>query len=185
MSVSPDATVSLKQLDGSTRHVNHVKRPVAEDTLRPLDLILTEDGRCNYISPKGEACGRVRVKEDRYQARHWLTHHAMKELSQIECHKLDMSEATIINTEAKVNAAKKYKTRCPLSCPHKRTRTADSFVRHYCLVRHMVRCAKRQNIELSKINANKWARENMEVCRPSREFGSGYLAAVWRIHHAS
>ena len=129
----------------------------------------------------------MRVKEDRYQARHWLAHHAMKELSQIECHKLDLSEATIINTEARVNATKKYKTRCPLSCLHtssKKTRTADSFVRNYCLVRHMVRCTKRQNIELSKIDANRWARENMEVCRPSREFGSGYLAAVWRIHHA-
>ena len=183
----PAATVVLEQLDASTRHVDHVKQPAAEHILTPLDLILTEDDRCSYVSPEGEACGTKRVKESRYQARHWITCHAMEEVSQIERHHLDMAKAKIITTEQKMKTAIEYRTWCPLclQTSHTKTGPQDFYVRDDSLVRHMVGCAKKRNVELSRTNANEWVRKNMGVFRPHREFRSGYLAAVWRIYHAS
>ena len=86
-----------------------------QNTQTPLDLILTEEDRCSYVSPEGEACGTKRVKENRYQAQHWFTCHAMEEVSQKERHHLDLAKAKIINTEARLKTATEYRTVSTLS----------------------------------------------------------------------
>jgi hypothetical protein len=167
-SVPPTETVALNQLGGNT--TEHVEGTAG---LRPIDLILTDDGRCNYISPEGKPCARRRLKQDRYQARHWLTCHVMREVDQVQYNQLDFRNAYVIKTEARMRAAIKYKTWCPLCT------STDYFVRDDTLTRHMKNCS---GGKVSRSRANRWARENMLF--GVGEFSNGYLTAVWRIHHA-
>ena len=161
-------------------HINNADESAAENIVRPIDLILTENGRCNYVSPDGKACDQPRVKADRDQARHWITRHLSKELKSIEADKRVMSKARIITTPAKMEVAKLYRTLCPVEGCECKT----WFTRQCSLVRHMETCAEQHNIQLSRVEANELARDIMEVvCQPS-EFGNGYLGAVWRIHQA-
>ena len=171
----PDATAALAQL-GEPTQINNADANAAN----PIDLILTEDGMCNYVSPEGKACGEPRVKKDRDQARHWITCHMNKELTCIEAGELEMSNARIITTEAKKAVAALYQSSCPVT----RCESTVLFTRKDALVRHMLICAKRHKIQLSRRKANKQARKRMEVFHQPSEFGRGYLGAVQRIHQA-
>jgi hypothetical protein len=145
-----------------------------------MDLIVTPDGVCTYVSPEGKRCA---ARQDRHQARHWFTCHVIQELKQIESNKLMMMNARIITSEARMRVATEYKTRCPfIFC--ELTRSTGFFVREDTLARHMVHCADKKGLKVSRDWALWWAWENMEVLRNSEEFGNGYLAAIWRIHRA-
>jgi hypothetical protein len=177
--VPQGATVALEKL-GNSIQVNDRQASRAEG-LRLVDLILTWDGRCNYISPEGEACSQARLKADRDQSRHWIVCHAMKEAELIETGELEMANANIVNTEARMNIAAQYKIKCPFSfC--KGIGPKGWVVREDSLKRHVLRCAKRHNIPLSDDAAKALVDASMDLDSVPRR---GYLGAFLRIHQAS
>jgi hypothetical protein len=124
-------------------------------------------------------------------ARHWFTHHAMKEMGCIEKKSLDMSQARIINSPARMSVAMKYIARRPFVFCGNATDPHRYFVRQDTLVRHMETCAKKENARRAKddkilsdesiLLLSAWA-NRMQYDRSP--FGSEYEAAVWSVHNA-
>jgi hypothetical protein len=52
-------------------------------------------------------------KSPRFIARHRLTCHAMREIMWIEKRHLDMAQASVINSPARLRVAKRYIAHCP------------------------------------------------------------------------
>jgi hypothetical protein len=105
----------------------------------------------------------------------------MKEAELIETGQLEMANAKILNTNARMNVAAEYKVKCPFTfC--KGIGPKCWVVRDDSLSRHILRCAKRHNIPLTKDTATALAHASMEV---GGVFRNGYLRAVWRIYQAS
>jgi hypothetical protein len=123
-SAPPTATAALEQLEGSLGSTIHPAphRIVAEasassrstNAASPIDMILTCERVCNYVPLQGEGCGMdMSDKSPRFIARHWLTCHAMREIMLIEKKDLDMSQASVINSPARLRVARRYGARCP------------------------------------------------------------------------
>ena len=199
MPVPQDGTVALEQLGGtpagmktphmtvsSTTATRIPSQPHSATTTTPIELILTGDNRCNYVSPNGEPCKtNMASKKNSTVARHWLECHAIKELKAVRSRKLPMSRATIINTVAKKLVAERYIATCPLkTCLRKGTSRAI-FPRKdtYSLVRHMSSSRLHMDMPMSRARAEEWALTNLAIQTTSNEFASVYEEAVWRICH--
>ncbi|KAF8511361.1 hypothetical protein JB92DRAFT_2934727 [Gautieria morchelliformis] len=188
--ISPAGTAALAQSDGSPRRhparqtrVSSAapRRRTRFDLLDPIALIVA-DGICTYVSPQGVVCSKTPTRY-RDIAKHWLTH-VMWEMEEIERGRLEMSQAAIINTEARRVVAHKFGKRCPrLLCTH-----STYYVRPEALAAHLKTC--RAGLDLPPPSyevANQMARERMrEIVRYDPQvFGNGYDGAVWSILHAS
>jgi len=147
------------------------------------DIYLTEDGRCNYVSETGKECGE-KIGRNKYGARHWLTKHAMKEVELIERGKLNMRRATIITTPEKMEMARVYC--CFSQCRKRRPKTC--FIRPDAVDRHLVQCAERYDMAMSRKDVKVWIRKNMELKRHTPkstfEWQNCWEAAIWRIYQA-
>ncbi|KAF8512115.1 hypothetical protein JB92DRAFT_3117436 [Gautieria morchelliformis] len=105
--ISPAGTAALAQSDASPRHhparqTTVCSRPPRrrvrpEWLLNPINMIANAGSKCNYISPEGVLCS-VTQRTGGNLAKHWLSH-AMREIVRIEEGQMEMSQATIINTE--------------------------------------------------------------------------------------
>jgi len=197
-----NTTSVQEQLEGCSRSVNNfahgfidetpdgmtkkITDPPAPMVTQAADIYLTAEGRCNYISEQGMACD-TEITEHKYLSRHWFSNHAMKELEDIERGKLTMERALIVTTQAKIQIANKYRIYCWFKkCRH--IRSKKFFVRHDSIVRHLRKCAKANNVSMSKDEANAWAHNRMELERQPRasiKWANRWEAAIWRIHHAS
>ncbi|KAF8466513.1 hypothetical protein JB92DRAFT_3135770 [Gautieria morchelliformis] len=156
--VTSPATIALGQLEGSSRPVSHPAHatvPEAPSSSRGhtrhsthatspiIDLILSGRGTCNYVPPNEEACGiQVTHTSARHVGRHWFTCHAMKELQMIDEKSLDMSQARIINTPARMRIARTHALCCPFSFCRK---LHKHFLRSDSLYRHMKLCVENEN----------------------------------------
>ena len=175
----------VEQLGRSSDHVQESQKNRKE----LLRSILTEDGRCNYVSPEGKPCDFVGRQPDRSQARHWLIVHAMNEAVEIEAGRLTMGQATIVTTEARKDAVLVYATKCPVGACRKSERE-KCFVRLEELLRHVSSCSKRHarkhgrngwpSEEVEKW-AKTWAKEHMQLAHRSRKRESPYYEAVRSI----
>ncbi|KAF8489494.1 hypothetical protein JB92DRAFT_3148051 [Gautieria morchelliformis] len=160
-------------------------RGPSELLLSPMNLI-ANTGKCNYVSPEGELCGvSPRSGRNRDLAKHWLTCHAMRELEKIEYGHIEMSQATIITTQARMLVATRFRIRCPHSPCRKPT---CYYVRPEGLAEHLTTCSAGPDIpppsyELAKEFAHEWMAEMVQYDRGL--FRNGYEAAVWKILHAS
>jgi hypothetical protein len=84
-------------------------------------------------------------KSPRVIARHWLTCHAMREIMWIEKKYLDMSQASVINSPARLRVARRYIARCPFDFCGNAADPQRYFVRQDSLVRHMEACVQQEN----------------------------------------
>ncbi|KAF8528654.1 hypothetical protein JB92DRAFT_3093081 [Gautieria morchelliformis] len=155
------------------------------ELLNPMDLI-ARDGKCNYVSLEGVVCGETSSNHQNGDiAKHWLTRHAMWEMKRIEARQIEMSQATIINTEARMRVANRFRTHCP----HPWCRNPTSYyVRPEALTEHITTCRAGPDLPpRSREVAKQLARERLaEIVQYDRGlFRNGYEAAVWRILHAS
>jgi len=143
------------------------------------DIYRTEDGICRYIDENGVVCG------NKAGARHWMETHVMEELKGIDQGRLYMAQAPTLRTEAKVEAARRYRVFCPIpGCVS--TRCHRFFVRKDSIVRHMFGCSDGY---ISKEQAKVWAGENMELGTQSPRFTTQWRdcweAAIRKIYLAS
>jgi hypothetical protein len=109
----------------------------------------------------------------------------MSEYLSIRGEDLDMSQATIMNSTARMLVAERYLARCPLETCVNQGKPGAEFVRDDSLVRHMNNPKKHKGWKVSKGEARKWTQDNMEIWRMSGELGfsNGYEEAIWRIWH--
>ena len=107
-----------------------------------LHSILTEKGRCNYVSLENKPYDIIGSKEDHSQAWHWLILHAVKEATDIRAKILTMAQATIITMEVRQNAALAYMTECPIGQFQKKGQTR-SYVRPEEMKKHLESCSKK------------------------------------------
>ncbi|KAF8484192.1 hypothetical protein JB92DRAFT_2837055 [Gautieria morchelliformis] len=154
------------------------------ELLTPIDLIV-RDGKCNYVSLQGEVCGETSsCQRNGDIAKHWLTRHAMWEMRRIEEGQIALSQANIINTEARMHVANRFRSRCPNPCCRNPT---CYYVRPEALTEHLTTCSAGPYLPpRSREAAKQLARELLaEIVQYDRElFRNGYEAAVWRILHA-
>ncbi|KAF8490695.1 hypothetical protein JB92DRAFT_3008232 [Gautieria morchelliformis] len=140
---------------------------------------------CNYVSLQGEVCGETSsCQRNGDIAKHWLTRHAMWELRRIEEGQIALSQATTINTEARMHVANRFRSRCPH--PWCRNPTCY-YVRPEALTEHLTTCRAGPYLPpRSREAAKQLARELLaEIVQYDRElFRNRYEAAVWRILHA-
>ena len=167
---------------------HHVQGPVAAEIKELISSIVTPDGRCNYVSPAGEACLKTRHIEDRSQARHWLTRHVAEELRYLIVNKfsmsqLPMSRVQILTTEARFRAALKYATWCPNNNCQK-TDVTQFFIRADELKTHRQRCALKDNPGLTEEQIDDWADTYMALCHGARKYESPYYEPIRRILQA-
>ena len=59
------ATVDVGLLGQRSMQAHHVQEPVTAEIKELISSLVTPDGRCNYVSPAGEACLKTRHIEDR------------------------------------------------------------------------------------------------------------------------
>ena len=185
------ATTDVGQWGRSPMQPHPVKASDKVGKKELLRSILTEEGKCNYVSPEGKPCDIVGSREGRSQARHWLILHAVKEATDIRANTLTMAQATIITTEARQNAALAYITECPIGQCQKKGRTR-SHVRPEEMRKHLESCSKKQarkhgTTAWSRENAERWADEKMQLARVSkkRESESPYFEAIRNILYPS
>jgi hypothetical protein len=190
-------TVATKELDATPIRTNQVETlstvpEVTQSTIsqptrgtyaiRPVDLIMDDEGSCRYVSAEGEQCTEsLRRMDKREAALHWLTSHVVKEFQGITSNNLDMSQATILHTRAKMAIAGSYIRRCPfMGCKDSKS---SFHVEAKALANHMMECAKLQAINLPEGSATRWARSAMQPLQPGGLFGNVYEEAIWNIHH--
>ncbi|KAF8483044.1 hypothetical protein JB92DRAFT_1664419 [Gautieria morchelliformis] len=143
--ISSAGTAALAQSDPSPR-----RHPARQTTVRsrpprrrvrpdrllsPINMIANAGTQCNYLSPEGVLCG-VTQSTGGSLAKHWLLH-AMREIVRIEGGEMEMSHATIINTEARMLVASRFRT----PCPHSRCRKRASYYRPEGLADHLTTCS--------------------------------------------
>ncbi|KAF8526086.1 hypothetical protein JB92DRAFT_3140163 [Gautieria morchelliformis] len=130
----------------------------------------------------GKECSAASLSALEETARHWLSH-AMREIVRIEGGEMEMSHATIINTEARMLVASRFRT----PCPHSPCRKRASYYRPEGLADHLTTCSAGPGIPPPSYEvAKQVAHELMaELVRYDQEvFRSMYEGAVWRILHA-
>ena len=162
----------MEQLGGSSAQSNGVQESAEMNSMELRSLIMPQDGRCKYISPGGKPC-QSQIKDKRSQARHWLNCHVMKEVRAIRSKKLDMSQASVVNTTARYEVAMEYATFCPL-CPE--TESKWFFVRPDSLIRHLRQCGYTNDM------ATEWTQEHMVLYKDDQ---GQCFAAIKRIYEAS
>jgi hypothetical protein len=197
ITVPQAGTVALEQLDGpsaiesqttsmtsTTTQPPPTTQPPCGTPRNPSDLITTADGKCTYKYPNGMACvTKIAKMSNRNKARHWFTCHAMKELLRVRRKKLDMSQATIINSTTRKMVAETYLAICPLETCVNKGKPKVEFVRDDSLIRHMTSPNKHKGLKVSKREAHRWANENLEILQAPDDFSNAYEEAVWRIWH--
>ena len=181
--------MTLDDVEQLGRNSHHVKASTRANRKELLRSILTEEGRCNYVSPEGKPCDFIGRQPDRSQARHWLIVHAMNEAVEIEAERLTMGQATIVTTEARKNAVLVYATKCPVRACREREKN-KWYVRPEELLKHVSSCSKRHarkhgtsgwSSEEVEEWAKKWAKKHMQLPHRSRKRESPYYEAIRSI----